>query len=443
MEILERMPNVRTAGEKQSGETFTVALLRSVPEFDALAADWSALVGDADTTIFQTFEWQRTWWKHFCEQEPRATLHIVTVREGSRLVAVAPFFVQSLRRLGILATRRLSFIGTETTDYLDVIIARGYEEACIARIAAELAASAQEFDVLHLIDMPDRPGHHARLHAELARTGFEGKHYENEVCPRMKLLETWDKTVASFPSNKRSRIRQVQRKIAQDFTVDLSVINDANQVPAGFAEFIALHQNRWQESGHHGLFSDPRMLAFHAEVSQLCFKRGWLFLAFLSLNGERVAANYSYVFRKEVFHYSSGTNLRPELLKYSVGRVLQIYSIEELIKRGMEVYDFMRGPEEYKYYFNSFDVLNWTILMYKKNAGWAEKVYNGILLVDSLRRRIRKESLLWKTFAAENGVFSRAMMQFARKRIHTNIKEGFTKLNAPEKAIPDRKEERL
>ncbi|MEK7250106.1 MAG: GNAT family N-acetyltransferase, partial [Bacteroidota bacterium] len=407
-------------------------------EFDSLEAEWTRLLEESDATVFQSFEWQRTWWKHFGEQDPLANLHIVTLRNGGRLVAIAPLYIESMKKLGMIRLRRLGFIGGGITDYLDVVVAKGYETSCLPVLASHIADQSSLFDVIHLTDISDRSPNRALLYQELSRLGFRGSHFVSDCCPRMQLRETWEATVASLPSSKQKRFRQVQRKIESDFKVELHVVTDPDQLPRDFTEFFNLHQKRWNESGQSGVLADARTAGFHREISELFFKRKRLFLAFLLLDGRRVAANYGFVYRKELLHYLSGIEMRAELSKYSIGRVLQMYSIAEAAKQGIKVYDFMRGPEEYKYDFNSVDVTNWTVLMYPSRTGFIELKFKMMLLIDSMRRRANKERLLWSKASKGQGVLSRAMAAHVAKRIRTNIGDGIQKLRSPEKSLTNR-----
>ena len=38
--------------------------------FDALEPAWTALYDEAGKSPFQTFAWQRAWWKHYAESDP-------------------------------------------------------------------------------------------------------------------------------------------------------------------------------------------------------------------------------------------------------------------------------------------------------------------------------------------------------------------------------------
>jgi CelD/BcsL family acetyltransferase involved in cellulose biosynthesis len=420
-------------------EMLSMKTIGTVRAFDAIEYEWRQLLEQSHATMFQSFEWMRTWWKHFGEPNDNAQLHIVKIRYGKKLVALAPLFIERLKRAGVIQLRKLVFIGRETTDYLDFIIAKGFEKECIAQFASHIATHTGLYDVVHLVDMPERTGNHELLHNELLERGLVGERFVNEYCPRTTLATTWEKTLALLPSSKRSGLKRSQKKIESDFNVELHTTEDARALKTDFDEFVTLHQQRWNGSGQLGVFACQTTRAFHEEFATLAFERRWLFLAFLTLNGKRVAANYGFVHNNEFFYYLSGIQMQGELAKYSLGRILHMYSIAEAIRRGIGTYDFMRGTERYKYDFNSTDAQNWTILMYPHNGVASRLKFKGILLIDSLKRRAAKEKFLMQHAAKENGT-NGSIAGLLAQRIRANLKDGLQKLKSPERSLSHRGE---
>jgi CelD/BcsL family acetyltransferase involved in cellulose biosynthesis len=414
---------------------WAVDVVASISEFDSLEQAWGELLEEAEATPFQSFEWQRTWWKHFGESDTRSQLNIIAVRENERLVALAPFYIETLNRVGVIRLRRLTFIGRETTDYLDVITAKGYATECIPIIASFLATQSTLFDVVHLIDLPDRSKNHEILHQELQRMGFYGSHFVNEHCPRTTMQPSWCATLGALPAAKRSGLKRVQKKIESSFTPDLYVVNGSGHLREDFEEFIDLHQKRWNGSGQSGVFANVTTANFHREIARLFHEKHWLFLAFLRLDGKRVAANYGFIYRNQFFYYLSGIQIHGELAKYSLGKGLHLYSMAEVLKHGVKVYDFMRGTERYKYDFGGVDENNWTILMYPAGAIVAKHKFKIVLLVDSLRRRLAEERFLWNHISNGEEKAHRGLVAHIVQRIRKNIADGMQKVRAPEKSL--------
>jgi hypothetical protein len=112
-----------------------------------------------------------------------------------------------------------------------------------------------------------------------------------------------------------------------------------------------------------------------------------------------------------------------------------LYSIAEAIKRGVEVYDFMRGTERYKYDFNGVDQTNWTILLYPDSAKLSAQKFKTVLLIDSMKRRAIRERLLWSQVSKEERAHSGGLAAHVVRRIRTNVKDGLHKLRSPEKSL--------
>ena len=130
---------------------------------------------------------------------------------------------------------------------------------------------------------------------------------------------------------------------------------------AAMTEFIAMHQERMEESGRVGVFSHDRVEGFHREACGEFQKRGWLFLSFLKFSEDRVAAACSYLHKGRVYFHMSGVGEVGDAWKYSPGVVLHSLCMQEAIRRGAHTYDFLRGTEDYKYRLGAKDFPSWRI----------------------------------------------------------------------------------
>ncbi len=118
---------------------------------DALEQEWGELLERSDATVFQTFEWQRTWWRHFGERRRDAALHVVTVRGPDGLAAIAPLYVERSRVLGAHGHQSANQIGgCLEVDHLEL--------AAVA-LVHRLALGRGAFDQ-HLELAPDVGGVH-------------------------------------------------------------------------------------------------------------------------------------------------------------------------------------------------------------------------------------------------------------------------------------------
>jgi CelD/BcsL family acetyltransferase involved in cellulose biosynthesis len=396
-------------GAAASVPELDVEVIRTEAAFDALERDWNDLLERSEATVFQSFEWQRTWWRHFGERRRTARLHLVAVREGGALLAVAPLWIEGSRLLGLVPVRRLRWIGCGDSDYLDLLVARGRDAECTARIAATLAL-APPFDVAVLADASERSRTAPLLGDALGRLGWTVSREAAEPCPGTALARSWEETIAAFRIHHRREIRRRLRNIERDHRVELEVVDRPETVDPAIREFMEMHQERWERDGYWGAFSDPGVMEFHRDVAARLSARGWLFLAFLRVDGRRRAGNYGFSFRDAVATFQGAVRHDPELTPLSPGRVLHARSMQWAIARGRARYDFMRGAEPYKYDFDAVDVPNWTTVAYPGSPRLAAATHLLQGALSKLARRLRREARALRAAARRGGWLSGAVV---------------------------------
>ena len=89
-----------------------------------------------------------------------------------------------------------------------------------------------------------------------------------------------------------------------------------------------------------------RYVRFMTEVSLGWLERGWLRLAFLDVDGRRVAFGYRALYGETV--YALQTAFDEDWAAYHVGQVVNGYVIERAIAEGCTKYDFGPGQGEHK-----------------------------------------------------------------------------------------------
>jgi CelD/BcsL family acetyltransferase involved in cellulose biosynthesis len=416
-------------------EPYATEVVRSSVQFDRLRSEWNSLFEECGMSAFQSFEWQRTWWESFGEDRQEMVLHIIVLRSGARTIGIAPFFVERIRLTPLWSLRRLAFIGSGVSDYMDVLVAQGYAETFVGLITRLITDPSLRLDMIHLQDMHERSPVHLSLFRALSESSFKGREFIGEYCPRTSLQETWEHTLALFPPHRRKRIQYQRHSIPRHFTVAYERPSNGSYSDHDFDEFVWIHEHQWKNMGRTGIFADERTLKFHRRVARLFADRGWLFLTFLRIDGRRVAGNYGFKVKGELCTYLNGMLRIPEVAKYSPGRVLHSFTMEDGIRHGANVYDFLRGTEQYKYSFNAVDQPNWTILMYNPDTFKAEWKFRIHLLRRSLRRRGIQEAAMCNQVLTEHGLFSKEALKHVLKRSRMVLADGIRKAQEPEKSI--------
>jgi CelD/BcsL family acetyltransferase involved in cellulose biosynthesis len=427
-------PTVNTPSSANMAE-YRVTIVSSEAGFDALGQAWGRLVDEGGISVFQSFEWQRTWWKHYGEHNPWMRLFIVVVTHRGEVVAIAPCCIETLTTLGVLHVRCLAFLGRGKSDYLDVIARPGMEAEITEQIARSFHDARADIDLLMIEDVPERSSHGKPLYDALQRHGFTGERFVGEFCPRTTFGPTWPETSSSLPSNANGRLDKRRRQLVTRHKAEPEFAPAEAVTLADIDEFIALHQQRWESVGQSGLFADRQFAEFFREAVSRLKARGWPMLAFLRLDGKRVAGICGFLFREEYAYYLNGLGEAGAAKQFSPGLVLHLLCMEEVFRRGGRTYDFLRGVERYKYELGAVNVPNWTLLMYTHPGPFVKGKYRVYLLHTSLVRRVRQEWSMIRQQSQMHGALSVAMIRYMTERGQKFFHDGVAKVRVPEQAV--------
>ena len=160
------------------------------------------------------------------------------------------------------------------------------------------------------------------------------------------LPSSWEEYLNLRSRKLRSEIRSDRKRLLQNEGGQFSIVNSGEEVKPTFEMFIQLHQKRWEKLGYYGHFTSPSFTEFHRTITPVFFKKGWLYLATLRVNGAIVAMQYNFLYNGNLYNYLPAFDIRYR--KYSVGTVLLSYCLEDLINQGVREFDFLRGDEPFK-----------------------------------------------------------------------------------------------
>ena len=300
---------------------------------ERVAGEWDGLLAQNSTrSVFLTPLWHRVWLETF--QNGR-TLRVYTVRDGERLVGVAPVLVRD----GTFA-----FSGDPNNcDYMDFIISKGAEETVLRSLLEELATDVCR--ELRLWGVPEGSPTLAHLAPVAAVAGFDVAWEEEEVCPRVGLPGTWDAYLGQLTKKDRHELRRKMRRLFESGgRIDYYALTAPDQIGAAMDDFIRLMEASKHEKAE---FLTPEMEQFFRAMAVTLAGEGVVRLYFLELDGVRVAAVLCFDYNDEILMYNSGFD--PSLGHLAVGLISKALVVKDAIDQGRRSVDFLRGTERYKY----------------------------------------------------------------------------------------------
>jgi len=327
--------------------TLSVYSYHDASGFDTLAGEWNAVLRrSAADAIFLTLEYQRTWWHHLGEGE----LFILAVRDDGELVGIAPLFATNDPR----GQRVLATVGcVEVSDYLDLIVAQGWEKPVYYALVNHLAnLSASTWDVLHLCNTHQDSPTLTVLPVLAEARGWAFSTARHDVCPIVKLPGTWEEYLQMLEGKQRREIRRKLRRASGQATLSWYIVSPEHDLEAEVEDFLNLMA---ASSPEKAAFLTLRMRNFFRQLAIVAYDAGWLELVFLEIEGRKAAAYFNFIYNNQVLVYNSGLDWQT-FPKFSAGIILTAYYIRHAIEQGREVFDFMQGDERYKYQFGGQDV---------------------------------------------------------------------------------------
>jgi CelD/BcsL family acetyltransferase involved in cellulose biosynthesis len=303
---------------------------------EALRPEWDALVARAaDPTPFQTFEWQATWWRHL----GRGQLWVLVARDNDVAIGLMPLHICRYRGTPL---RQVRFLGAPHSDFQEILVAPGYEDAVRDAFARRLIAASHRWD---LCDFADQRRGTSLTTAEMPNE-LRPLLIHHRVCPFIPLDDSWEKFTKRLSKNTRTNLGRRRRQVAKQFKAEYDVASAATLREA-MEELFRLHNARWRRRGTSGALAGTRMQGFHHDMAAQFVARGWLRLHRLKLDGVTRAAFYCFQLGTRVYYYLSGFDVA--FGKYSIGNVLMAQAIETAIADGAREFDFLRGDETYKF----------------------------------------------------------------------------------------------
>jgi CelD/BcsL family acetyltransferase involved in cellulose biosynthesis len=292
---------------------------------------------DPNRHIFATPEWNRLWWEEFSGGKE---LLVLVLRRRAEVAAIVPLYRKAEEDRQVLR-----FVGgIDLTDYLGPICARDDRQDVADALVTWLRETEVAWDELDAHNMLVPFGFAEYLVESADRQGFEFTLSQEETSALLPLPGDWDHYLASLESKERHELRRKLRRFAREFP-DASVRTaETDTMDRDLKAFIDMHRGAEGLKGH---FMRPEISTFFERVARVFQERGWLRLELLEVNGEALASTFGFEMDRTFYLYNSA--YEPDAARLSPGLNLVARLVERAIERELKWFDFLRGPERYKY----------------------------------------------------------------------------------------------
>jgi len=298
--------------------------------FDSLASSWNDLRHKLNwDSVFVLPRWLKVWRQVF---EEDSELYLFEVKQDKNIVGIAPLQVKE---------GRASFIGSaDICDYMDFVVAPSKQQAFFTAVLdklkkdgiKELFLESLRHDstvLTSLVDLAKGKGYQVTLTRE-------------NVSLDLDLPSTWDEYLKTLRPKQRRETGRRFRRLEEEGEINYRSVEDAE--PKVLEIFFKLMRVSREDKA---AFMTARMESFFRSLAETMAEAKLLTFGILEISGKPVAAVMCFDYNNKVYLYNSGYD--PAYGYLSVGLLSKLLSIKDSIERGRSRYDFLKGPEEYKY----------------------------------------------------------------------------------------------
>jgi CelD/BcsL family acetyltransferase involved in cellulose biosynthesis len=299
---------------------------------------WRELLArDPDSHVFATPEWARLWWEEFGASKD---LFFLTMRHAGEVRALVPLYLKHEEDREIFR-----FVGgIDLTDYLGPICSLEDRDEVAATLVGWFRDQSIPWDEFDAHNMPVPFGFAEFLVDHADRRGFEFRLDQEETSAVLRLPDDWDTYLAGLSSKQRHELRRKRRRLGRDYPDAVFRTATEESLERDLKTFVEMHRGA---EGYKGHFMKPEIATFFERIARAFMPLGWLRLDFLEIGDRAVASTFS--FERDGVFYLYNSAFESDAASVSPGFVLVSELIKSGIERGVRAFDFLRGPERYKY----------------------------------------------------------------------------------------------
>lgn len=347
-----------------------------------LGSIWNNLIHQSGSnTIFSTFEWLSTWWKHFGQDKE---LFILLAKKNEEIVGIAPLLIEKRKILKYFPIKVISFLGTGVSDYADFIITK--ERGKVLTLFLEYLKKIKSlWDLIDLREIREDSPNLVIIRKELERLNFTSNAFCIGKCPYIKVNSDWNSYYSSLSSNFRQDIRTQfnhLRKscLAYSFSLEEKDIDDIL-----LDSLIDMHLNGIANKNKTSFLEKEIGKNFLKEIVSKFEEQGWIDINLMLINDKIVAYALGFQYGNKYYYWNIGRD--NNYSHFSPGKLLLQHMLKEKFSKNLvDEFDLLRGEENYKYRWTKSNRKNYQINILSKSL-YSKSVFKANESVHSIIKR--------------------------------------------------------
>jgi len=184
--------------------------------------------------------------------------------------------------------------------------------------------------------------------------GFSCAQEEVEVAPLLELPSSYEDYLGSLSKKRRHELRRKLKRMESLDGIRMEKITDSENLRTYLDRFIALHKQG--SSSKAKFWEKPGITAFFHEMAYRFSLQKWIELNVLFVEDRILATLINFSYSDRIYFYNVAFDRD------------FAWCIQEAISTGKKIADFLRGREEYKYYFGANDSKIFRLVLMPKKS---------------------------------------------------------------------------
>jgi CelD/BcsL family acetyltransferase involved in cellulose biosynthesis len=372
--------------------------------------DWRAFEPQAESTVFQCFDWLATWQRHIGARNGVMPAIVVARDRAGAILLLLPL---ALRKAGFV--RELTWLGSELCDYNAPLLAENFsgrfDRAGFMALWGEITRCLQahprlHFDVIDLQKMPETVGAQPNPMRHLGGTMTPSGAYLTH------LAGDWE----TFYTNKRSsatrrRDRTKRKKLSEFGALAFVTPQTEADILQTLDTLMAQKARSFAHMGVANLFAKPGHTEFYRALATDPATKPLVHVSRLDVGAAAAAVNLALTYRGCYYHLLASYS-DCDLSRFGPGAAHLHDLLHYAIDNGFNVFDFTIGDERYK--------RDWCDTELKLYDYIAPTTWRGALVAapklaaKRLKRWIKQTPAVWNAFSAARAFIGSLARPFRR-----------------------------
>lgn len=324
-----------------------IDIIKNEKDFYSLEPIWNDLLKEScSNSIFQTFEWYKSWIKT-CLKAENSSPYILTFSTENNVKGIAPFM-----RVKEKNKKILKFLSQPYPDYQDLIVEKDYGEKFIKLIIRKLISRKKDFSKIVLNQFSQSSPTYTRFHKELRLRNYNSN--IKNISPSLRINY-----------NKVKKLRELRRKctykyikkLEKDFgPIEFNFITNKQKLEDILSLLITQHIKRWKNHDSHpngSRLKKKNIRNFYFSLLKNLSINKWINIATISCRDieDPLAISLGFLYKNYYTMYCS--SFENDYYDYYTGLILWRKLIKYGYDKEWDYFDFSRGDHSYKYRYSN------------------------------------------------------------------------------------------